>query len=190
MKRIIVGITGASGTIYAVNLLQHLHRLPDVEVHLVMSAWAKQNLSLETDMKQSELEALADYVYPVQNQGATIASGSFLTDAMVIVPASMKTIAGIAMGFDDNLIGRAADVTIKEQRQLIIVPRETPLSPIHLDNLAKLAHIGVQIIPPIPAFYQHPQIIQDLIEHHTMKLLDALHIKTETASRWNGASLR
>ena len=135
MKRIIVGITGASGTIYAVNLLQHLHRLPDVEVHLVMSAWAKQNLSLETDMKQSELEALADYVYPVQNQGATIASGSFLTDAMVIVPASMKTIAGIAMGFDDNLIGRAADVTIKEQRQLIIVPRETPLSPIHLDNL-------------------------------------------------------
>lgn len=170
MKRIIVGITGASGTIYAVNLLQHLHRLPDVEVHLVMSAWAKQNLSLETDMKQSELEALADYVYPVQNQGATI--------------------AGIAMGFDDNLIGRAADVTIKEQRQLIIVPRETPLSPIHLDNLAKLAHIGVQIIPPIPAFYQHPQTIQDLIEHHTMKLLDALHIKTETASRWNGASLR
>ncbi|MBO2720282.1 UbiX family flavin prenyltransferase [Lactiplantibacillus plantarum] len=186
MKRIVVGITGASGTIYAVDLLEKLHQRPDVEVHLVMSAWAKKNLELETDYSLAQLTALADATYRANDQGAAIASGSFLNDGMVIVPASMKTVAGIAYGFGDNLISRAADVTIKEQRKLVIVPRETPLSVIHLENLTKLAKLGAQIIPPIPAFYNHPQFIQDLVNHQTMKILDAFHIHNETDRRWEG----
>ena len=186
MKRIVVGITGASGTIYAVDLLEKLHQRPDVEVHLVMSAWAKKNLELETDYSLAQLTALADATYRANDQGAAIASGSFLNDGMVIVPASMKPVAGIAYGFGDNLISRAADVTIKEQRKLVIVPRETPLSVIHLENLTKLAKLGAQIIPPIPAFYNHPQSIQDLVNHQTMKILDAFHIHNETDRRWEG----
>lgn len=186
MKRIIIGITGASGTVYAVDLLEKLHQLPDVEVHLVMSTWAKKNLALETDYGLSQLTDLAEHVYNINDQGAAIASGSFLNDGMVIVPASMKTVAGIAYGFGDNLIARAADVTIKEQRKLVIVPRETPLSVIHLENLTKLAKVGAQIIPPIPAFYNHPQTIQDLVDHQTMKILDAFHIQNETDRRWEG----
>lgn len=186
MKRIVVGITGASGTIYAVDLLAKLSRMPDVETHLVMSTWAKKNLALETDYSLQQLKDLADYTYNINDQGAKIASGSFLNDGMVIVPASMKTVAGIAYGFGDNLIARAADVTIKEQRKLVIVPRETPLSVIHLENLTKLAKLGVQIIPPIPAFYNHPTTIQDLVNHQTMKLLDAFQIHNDSDRRWEG----
>lgn len=186
MKRLIVGITGASGTVYAVDLLKKLHENPSVEVHLVMSTWAKKNLALETSMTLKQLQDLADYTYNINDQGATIASGSFLADGMVIVPASMKTVAGIAYGFGDNLISRAADVTIKEQRKLVIVPRETPLSVIHLENLTKLAQLGAQIIPPIPAFYNHPQTIQDLVDHQTMKLLDAFQIPNKNDHRWEG----
>ena len=186
MKRLIVGITGASGTVYAVDLLKKLHEIPTVEVHLVMSTWAKKNLELETTMTLKQLQALADYTYHINDQGATIASGSFLNDGMVIVPASMKTVAGITYGFGDNLISRAADVTIKEQRKLVIVPRETPLSVIHLENLTKLAKLGAQIIPPIPAFYNHPQTIQDLVDHQTMKILDAFHMPTKNDRRWEG----
>ncbi|CAM3187734.1 UbiX family flavin prenyltransferase [Lactiplantibacillus plajomi] len=186
MKRIIVGMTGASGSVYAVDLLEKLHQNPNVEVHLVMSAWAQKNLELETDYQLKQLKALADFTYHINDQGATIASGSFLNDGMVIVPASMKTVAGIAYGFGDNLIARAADVTIKEQRKLVIVPRETPLSVIHLENLTKLAQLGAQIIPPIPAFYNHPQTIQDLVNHQTMKILDAFHIQNDADGRWEG----
>ncbi|KRM42370.1 UbiX family flavin prenyltransferase [Lentilactobacillus parafarraginis] len=186
MKRIIVGITGASGTIYAIDLLQKLRSFPDVETHLVMSSWAKKNLALETDLSLADVEAMADVTYHINDQGAQIASGSFLADGMVIVPASMKTVAGIAYGLADNLIGRAADVTIKEQRKLVIVPRESPLSVIHLENLTKLAKIGAQIIPPIPAFYNHPQTIQDLINHQSMKVLDAFGIANQISGRWQG----
>ncbi|MCF6161188.1 MULTISPECIES: UbiX family flavin prenyltransferase [Furfurilactobacillus] len=186
MKRIVIGITGASGTIYAIALLKALKQYADVETHLVMSTWAKKNLELETDLSLSEVQHLADYTYNINDQGAAIASGSFLHDGMVIVPASMKTIAGIAFGYGDNLIARAADVTMKEQRKLIIVPRETPLSAIHLENMTKLARLGVQMIPPIPAFYNHPKTIQDLIDHQTMKLLDALHIANNVDQRWEG----
>lgn len=186
MRRIIIGVTGASGTIYAINLLQKLVQIPDVETHLVLSQWAKQNLTLETDFSLKEVQAMADVTYNINDQGAAIASGSFLNDGMVIVPASMKTVAGIAAGFGDNLISRAADVALKEQRKLVIVPRETSLSVIHLENLTKLARLGVQIIPPIPAFYDHPQTIQDLVNHQTMKLLDALAILNHAAPRWQG----
>ncbi|GEN48338.1 UbiX family flavin prenyltransferase [Ligilactobacillus pobuzihii] len=186
MKKIIIGVSGASGTIYAVDLLKKTQQLSNVETHLVMSKWAKQNLALETNYQLNEINSLADYVYDERDQAAKIASGSFLVDGMVVVPASMKTIAGIANGFADNLVGRAADVILKEQRKLVIVPRESPLSVIHLENLTKLAKIGAQIIPPIPAFYNHPSSIQDLVDHQTMKTLDALGINNDISSRWDG----
>lgn len=186
MKKLIIGVTGASGTIYAIDLLQKLQANPDVETHLVMSPWATKNLSLETDYTLDQIKDMADVVYSDRDQGARIASGSFLNAGMVIVPASMKTVASVAYGFGENLIARAADVTIKEQRKLVIVPRETPLSVIHLENLTKLAQLGAQIIPPIPAFYNHPQTIQDLVNHQTMKVLDAFGIQNETDKRWEG----
>ncbi|MBV7390748.1 UbiX family flavin prenyltransferase [Enterococcus alishanensis] len=185
MKKIVVGITGASGTVYAVDLLRKLQVDPEIETHVIISNWAKENLKLETDLKMSDLRALADVVYDNNNLGAAVASGSFLTDGMIIVPASMKTVAGISIGFGDSLIARAADVILKEQRKLILVPRETPLNAIHLENLTKLAQLGVQIIPPIPAFYNHPETIADIINHQTMKLLDALGIEN-TGRRWQG----
>ena len=185
-KKIVIGITGASGTTYAIDLVKKLREIPSVETHGVISNWAKQNLKLEADMHLSELENLFDYHYPINDLGAQIASGSFLVDGMVIVPASMKTVAAISMGYSDNLISRAADVTLKEQRKLIIVPRETPLSTIHLENLTKLSRMGVQVIPPVPAFYNHPQTIQDLVDHQTMKILDALAIDNDTGGRWKG----
>ncbi|WP_308556300.1 UbiX family flavin prenyltransferase [uncultured Lactobacillus sp.] len=184
MKRIVIGISGASGSIYGIDLLQKLANVADVETHLVMSDWAKENIKLETNFKPEDVAQMADYVYDDHNLGAAIASGSFLVDAMVIAPASMKTIAGIAIGFDEDLIMRAADVMLKEQRKLILVPRETPLSAIHLENLTKLAKLGVQIIPPIPSFYDHPKTIQDIINHQTMKIMDSLHIANDVGRRW------
>ncbi|KRL79160.1 UbiX family flavin prenyltransferase [Secundilactobacillus paracollinoides] len=187
MKRIVVGITGASGTIYGISLLQALHAQPDVETHLVMSRWAKENLAVETpEWSLRDVQALADVVEDDRNLGATIASGSFQHDGMVIVPASMKTVAAISMGLADNLIARAADVTLKERRPLLIVPRESPFNQIHLENMLKLARMGVEIIPPIPAFYNNPKTIDDLIDHNTMKLLDHLHIQNDFQGRWQG----
>lgn len=187
MKRIVVGITGASGTIYGISLLQALHAQPDVETHLVMSRWAKENLAVETpEWSLKDVQALADVVEDDRNLGATIASGSFQHDGMVIVPASMKTVAAISMGLADNLIARAADVTLKERRPLLIVPRESPFNQIHLENMLKLARMGVEIIPPIPAFYNNPKTIEDLIDHNTMKLLDHLHIQNDFQGRWQG----
>ncbi|WP_295745746.1 UbiX family flavin prenyltransferase [uncultured Limosilactobacillus sp.] len=186
MKRIVVGVSGASGTTYALNLLQKLHELPEVEIHLVASQWAEKNLALETNTTLAELKSLADYTYDNHDLGVAIASGSFLTDGMVVIPASMKTVASIANAFDDTLIARAADVTIKEMRRLIIVPRESPLSMIHLENLAKLARVGAQIIPPIPAFYNHPRTTKDLVDHQSMKIMDAFGIQTSFGHRWEG----
>lgn len=189
MKRIVVGITGASGTIYGLRLLEALKATPDVETHLVMSKWAKENLAVEhTGYTLKQVNALADVVYDERDMGATIASGSFMHDGMVIVPASMKTVASIATGLGDTLIGRAADVTLKERRPLLLVPRESPFNQIHLENMLKLARMGVEIIPPIPAFYNNPQTIDDLINHNTMKLLDHLHIQNDFGGRWPGLS--
>lgn len=185
-KRIVIGVTGASGTIYAIDLIKKLHKINSIETHVILSPWAKQNLKIETEMSLDEIKSLSDFYYSASDLGARIASGSFLTDGMVIVPASMKTVASIAVGLGDNLISRAADVTLKEQRKLIIVPRETPLNTIHLENMTKLSKMGVQMIPPIPAFYNHPKTIQDLIDHQTMKVMDALHIKNDTQGRWEG----
>lgn len=187
MKKIVVGITGASGTIYGVRLLEALAQDPSIETHLVMSRWAKENLAVEhTGYTENKVRELADIVYDDRDMGAAIASGSFQHDGMVIVPASMKTVAGIATGLADNLIARAADVTLKERRPLLLVPRESPFNQIHLENMLKLSRMGVEIIPPIPAFYNNPKTIDDLIDHNTMKLLDHLHLSNDYSSRWQG----
>lgn len=183
-RRIVIGITGASGAPYAVDLLKKLRLFPEIEVHGVISKWAEFTLQEEADVAVSELAEYFDCLYDNQNLGAAIASGSFLADSMVIVPASMKTVAAIAHGYSDNLISRAADVMLKEQRKLIMVPRETPLNVIHLENLLKLAQNGVKIVPPMPAFYNHPQNVAELIEHQTMKLLDSLQIEHGFGKRW------
>lgn len=186
-KKIVVAITGASGTIYGLRLLEALAADPSVETHLVMSPWAKENLAVEaTGYTEKTVRALADVVYDDRDLGASIASGSFQHDGMVIVPASMKTVAAIATGLADNLIARAADVTLKERRPLLVVPRESPFNQIHLENMLKLARMGVEIIPPIPAFYNQPQTIGDLIDHNTMKLLDHLHLNNDYSQRWQG----
>lgn len=186
-KKIVVAITGASGTIYGLRLLEALAADPSVETHLVMSPWAKENLAVEaTDYTEKTVRALAEVVYDDRDLGASIASGSFQHDGMVIVPASMKTVAAIATGLADNLIARAADVTLKERRPLLVVPRESPFNQIHLENMLKLARMGVEIIPPIPAFYNQPQTIDDLIDHNTMKLLDHLHLSNDYSRRWQG----
>lgn len=187
MRRIVVGISGASGTIYGIRLLEALKQIPDVETHLVMSRWAKENLAIEqTGYTEKQVLALADFVHAEQNMGATIASGSFKHDGMVIIPASMKTLASIATGLGENLIARAADVTLKERRQLIIVPRESPFNQIHLENMLKLAKMGVAIVPPIPAFYNHPQTVDDIVNHTVMKIMDQLQIDTQLGERWEG----
>ncbi len=187
-KRILVAMTGASGSLYGVRLLQALQAMPDVEVHGILSHWAKENLRLETQLTPEEVGCLCDVLYDENEQSAAVASGSYPIDATVIVPASMKTCAAIACGFADNLITRTADVALKEQRPLILVPRETPLSTIHLENLTKLSRLGARILPPMPAFYNQPRSIEDLLEHQTMKLLDALYLTHQLGQRWSGAT--
>ncbi|HEY8462743.1 MAG TPA: UbiX family flavin prenyltransferase [Bacillota bacterium] len=182
-KRVIVGLTGASGSIYGIRLLEALQTL-GVETHLILSDWAIKNLELETDYELSYIESLVARKYDNQDLTAPVASGSFLTVGMVVVPCSMKTLAGIANGYSDNLLERAADVTIKEQRKLILVPRETPLSPIHLENMLKLARLGVVIAPPMPAFYIKPQSLMDLVNHHVGKIIDQFGLEHNLLKRW------
>ena len=183
---IIVGITGATGIIYAINLLKALKDTDGVNTHLIMSDWAKENLKIETNYSLVEVESLAAVIYDNKNLGEKTSSGSFITDGMVIVPCSMKTLSSIANGYDDNLISRTAGVMLKEGRKLILSPRETPLSPIHIENMLKLSRIGVRMVPPMPAFYNRPQSIEDMINHHVMKILDQLGISNAQAKRWEG----
>ncbi|MFT8310177.1 MAG: UbiX family flavin prenyltransferase [Sporolactobacillus sp.] len=183
---IIVGVTGASGTIFAVKLLEALHQAEDVTTHLIMSDWAKNNLEIETDYAFNEVKKLADELYDNRNLGARTSSGSFLTDGMVIVPCSMKTLSAVANGYEDSLITRTAEVMLKENRRLILCPRESPLSAIHLENMLKLARLGVRIVPPMPAFYNHPKTLDDMVNHHVMKILDQLGIPNARSQRWNG----
>lgn len=184
-KRIVVGITGATGTVYAVRLLEVLHEL-GIETHLVMSKWALTTLKYETDRTESQLHALATRVYTARDMTAPIASGSFLHDGMIIVPCSMKTLAAVRIGFCDDLISRAADVTLKERRTLMLVPRETPLSDIHLENLLAVRKMGAVVFPPMPAFYTRPKSLEDLINQSIGRMLDNFGIHTEGFERWNG----
>ncbi|MEM1538601.1 MAG: UbiX family flavin prenyltransferase [Candidatus Nezhaarchaeales archaeon] len=183
--RIVVGISGASGIIYGVRLLQALKEL-NVEVHLTMTNLAVKIAKLEEDIDREDIVKLAAYYYDVDDLTAPIASGSFTHDGMVIAPCSMKTLAGIANGYADNLLLRAADVTLKEGRKLILVPRETPLSVIHLRNMLTLAEAGVIILPAMPAFYGRPKSIKDLVDYVVGRVLDQLKIRHKLYERWGG----
>ncbi|MDD2496643.1 MAG: UbiX family flavin prenyltransferase [Desulfitobacteriaceae bacterium] len=182
--RVIVGITGASGAIYGIRLLQEMKKY-EVETHLVISKWAEKTISIETSYTVEQVAALGSVYYSENNLGAAISSGSFPSQGMVIVPCSMKTIAAVSHGYSDNLINRAADVTIKERRKLILVPRETPLSPIHLKNMLDIANLGAVVMPPMPAFYTMPQNLDDIINQTVGRILDQLDISNSLVNRWS-----
>lgn len=183
--RLVVGITGASGAIYGVRLLERLHDLP-VETHLVATRWARVTIEHETRFTFAQVKALADVVHGENDQAAALSSGSFLTRGMVIAPCSTKTLAAIATGFAHNLVCRAADVVLKERRPLVLVVRETPLSTIHLRNMLTLSKLGVTIAPPTPAFYNRPATIDELVDYTVLRVLDQLGFGLEDESRWAG----
>ena len=183
-RRLIVAITGATGTIYGVRLLQLLEN-EDIETHLVISKWAGRTLLHETPYTLDDVTKLATRVYPNNDQGAAISSGSFLTMGMVVVPCSARTLAAIAHGIGDNLIHRAADVVLKERRKLVLAIRESPFSEIHLENMLKLSRMGVVISPPLPAFYTRPASIEDMVDYSVSRILDQLGIHLD-AHRWSG----
>jgi len=182
--RLIVAITGASGVVYGKRLLEVL-RDEHVETHLIVSKAAEEVIKHELEMTRKDLERLANYAYEVDDLVAPLVSGSFKTDGMIIIPCSMKTLAGIAHGYSDNLILRSADVTLKERRKLILVPRETPLSAIHLRNMMELAGQGVAIVPAMPAYYHKPKNIDDLVDYVVGKVLDCLGINQMLFKRWS-----
>jgi 4-hydroxy-3-polyprenylbenzoate decarboxylase len=186
--RLVVGITGATGTIFGVRLLQMLHG-SGVETHLVVSKWGARTLTHETPHSLKYVQSLATQSYSVGAQGAAISSGSFVTLGMVIAPCSMRTVAAIAHGLGDNLIHRAADVILKERRKLVLVVRESPFNEIHLENMLKLARMGVVILPPVPAFYNNPQNLDDMINHITMRVIDQFDIHLDVMNRWDGVLL-
>jgi 4-hydroxy-3-polyprenylbenzoate decarboxylase len=183
--KLIVGMTGATGAVLGVRCLQALRSL-QVETHLVLSQWARATIELETDYSVRDVRALADRVYGVRDQAAAISSGSFRTDGMLIVPCSMKTLAAIRAGYGESLIARAADVTIKERKPLVLVPRETPLSEIHLENMLALARMGVIMAPPVPAFYHRPASVADIVDHTVARVLDQLGLELPGVNRWQG----
>ena len=185
VKRLIVGITGATGAIYGVRLLDALKQA-EVETHLVLSNWGARTIEHETGMTLPDLQARVAVVHGTGNMAATISSGSFHTDGMIIAPCSMRTVAAIAHGNGDHLVHRAADVILKERRRLVLVARETPLSEIHLENLLKLARIGVTILPPMPAFYNKPETLDDIVNHTVARVLDQFGIDAAFARRWDG----
>ena len=184
--RLIVGISGASGVIIAVELLRKLKNIKNVETHLIVTEGAALTFRHETDFDLRDIKQLADVVYNVNEMDASIASGSFLTDGMVIVPCSMKTVAGIATGYAENLLLRAADVCIKEQRKLIVVPREMPFSRLHLRNLKELADNGVIVMPPVMTFYNVPSTIQQQIDHIVGKILMQFNLPS-SLPEWSGS---
>ena len=186
--RLIVGITGATGTIFSIRILQMLHG-SGVETHLVVSKWAARTLAHETPYSLQDVQSLATQNHGIGAQGAAISSGSLVTLGMVIAPCSMRTLAAIAHGLGDNLIHRAADVVLKERRKLVLVVRESPFNEIHLENMLKLARMGVVILPPVPAFYNNPQNLDDMINHIAMRAIDQFDIHLDVINRWDGVML-
>jgi 4-hydroxy-3-polyprenylbenzoate decarboxylase len=187
--RLIVAITGASGVIYGKRLLEVLHE-KKIETHLVVSQAAEKVIEHELEMTKKDLKKLAQHVYDVDDLDAPLMSGSFQTDGMIIIPCTMKTLAGIAHGYADNLILRAADVTLKERRKLIVVPRETPLSIVHLRNMLNVAKLGVYVIPAMPAYYHKPKAIGNLVDFVVGKVLDCLGLEHTLFKRWSGIKRR
>lgn len=185
MKKIIVGITGATGVIYGIRLLEVL-RHAGMETHLILSESAKRNIAIETSYKMEQVAELASESHDIKDIGASIASGSFRTDGMVVAPCTIKTLSGIANSFNENLVIRAADVVLKEKRRLVLMVRETPLHTGHLRLMMEAADLGAMILPPVPAFYHHPQSINDLIDHTVGKILDAFNIDHSLFERWQG----
>ena len=185
MKKLIVGITGSTGSVLGVRLLEILSQT-NVETHLIISKWGHQTLEHETSYTCDQVTGIADVFYGPGDMGAAVSSGSFQTEGMVIIPCSMASLAAISSGQGTHLIHRAADVCIKEQRKLVLVARETPLSPIHLENMLKLARMGVSIAPPMMAFYNHPEEVEAMVDHIVMRVLDQFNIKVDTVPRWDG----
>ena len=183
--KIVVGVSGGSGSIYAISLLKALKQL-NIETHLVVSTMGEYVTEHECGVSLEQLKSLATYYHDNKNFAAPIASGSFKVDKMIVLPCSMKTLSSVAYGFSDSLIARACDVTIKEGRKLILVPRETPLSSIHLENMLKLSRMNVTIFPLSPGFYNHPETIEDIVFNMTGRILDALEIDNNLVNRWTG----
>jgi 4-hydroxy-3-polyprenylbenzoate decarboxylase len=186
MKRIVVGMSGSSGVIYGIRILEILKENPEVQTHLILSQAAKMNIGIETDWAVQDVEQLADEVHNVKNISASIASGSFHTDGMIVVPCSMKTLSGIANSYAENLIIRAADVMLKERRRLVIVPRESPLHTGHCELMLKASQIGAIICPPAPAFYTDPETVDDIINHSVARVLDLFDVESDSLKRWQG----
>ncbi|HUK45100.1 MAG TPA: UbiX family flavin prenyltransferase [Gaiellaceae bacterium] len=188
MMRLLVGMSGASGAVYGIRLLEVLRELSELETHLVLTPAARQTISLETGRDPTEIEELADVVYRYRDIAAAPSSGSFRLDAMVVVPCSVKTVSAIAHSLSDNLLVRAADVTLKERRPLIVVPRETPLHLGHLRSMVQLAEMGAVIAPPMPAFYHQPESIEDIVDQTVGKLIDLLGLEVpgDLFRRWRG----
>ena len=184
-RRLIVGMTGATGVIFGIRLLEAL-RATDVETHLIVSRWAQRTIEHEMGYTARQVRELASVAYEPGNMGAAISSGSFVTEGMVVIPCSMRSVAAIAHGIGEHLIHRAADVVLKERRRLVLVARETPLSDIHLENLLKLSRMGVAIVPPMPAFYNQPKTIDDIVDHVVARVLDQFSIPADFARRWTG----
>jgi 4-hydroxy-3-polyprenylbenzoate decarboxylase len=184
-RRIIVGMTGATGAVLGIELLRALRQM-DVETHLVVSKWAEATIKFETDSDPNDVLALASKVYANRDLAAPISSGSFHVDGMIIVPCSMKTLAATRMGYSNDLISRAADVTLKERRKLVLVTRETPLSDIHLDNMLSLTRSGAIIFPPMPAFYTKPASVDDVVQQSVGRMLDMFDLDTGNFERWTG----
>jgi 4-hydroxy-3-polyprenylbenzoate decarboxylase len=185
--KIVVGVSGASGAIYGVRLLEKLRLQPGVEVHLILSRAGEKTLFLETGKKAAELKAMAQFSYPLEDISGRLASGSFATGGMVIAPCSVHTMSAIATGVTSNLLLRAADVTLKERRPLILMIRESPLHLGHLRTMVALAEMGAVIAPPVPGFYHQPATIMDLVDHSVDRVLDLLGVPSQTARRWDGA---
>ena len=183
--RVIIGLTGATGAIYGVRLLERL-REAGADTHLVISRWGARTLLHETPYSREHVESLASVAYAPADMGAAISSGSFKTDGMIVAPCSAKTLAAIAHGFGDNLIHRAADVSLKERRRLVLVVREAPLSDIHLENMLKLSRMGAVVLPPMPAFYNHPRTVDDIVDHTVSRVLDQFGLDVSGATRWSG----
>lgn len=186
-RNLIVAITGATGTVFGIRILQLLQGT-DVDTHVVISRWGARTLAEETEYTVEQVQAMATHAYPIGDQGAPISSGSFVTLGMVIAPCTMNTLASIAHGHGDNLVHRAADVTLKERRKLVLLVRESPLNDIHLENMLKLSRMGVVIFPPVPAFYNRPQSLDEMISHVAMRALDQFDLHLDAMRRWDGTN--
>lgn len=188
-RRIIVAISGASGAVYGVRILQVLRDTPGIESHLVVSDAGWRNLQHEQNMERTLIEGMADQVHDVHDIGAAIASGSFLCSGMVIAPCSMRTLAAVAHGLGENLLTRAADVVLKERRRLVLLVRESPLHLTHLRNMVSVTEMGGIVCPPLPAFYLHPQSVEDIVNHSVARALDLLEVPHNLTPRWQGMAL-